>query len=134
MSCLDLINMKWKWHKKLLVIFGLFLIMTLFLLSRDVSDIYNTYGYVVNSNIVFNLDLEHTDILNKKNYIKVNGDVCDLEVLDIGDIQVDRDNLINYQEIVLDGYQSDYENQVVKLTIYYNKEKVWKKLKKVIWR
>lgn len=134
MRYLDLLNVKCKWHWKVIWLFCLFAFFVSFVLSRDIQDVYNTFGYVKNGNIVFNLDLDHVNILDKIDCLKVNGVISEAKVLNVGELMIDEKNLINYQDVILDSSNNYVENQVVKLNIYHNKEKVWRKLKKIIWR
>ena len=51
----------------------------------------------------------------------------------MGEISLDKENLINYQDVYLKVDNELRENQVFKLTIMYNKEKVYEKLKKMLF-
>ena len=51
----------------------------------------------------------------------------------VGTLSVDKDTLTNYQEISLKLNSTLRENQVFKIVILYNKEKVIKKVKKLLF-
>ena len=51
----------------------------------------------------------------------------------VGTFSVDKDTLTNYQEISLKLNSTLRENQVFKIIILYNKEKVIKKVKKLLF-
>ena len=61
--------------------------------------------------------------INEKNY--------DIELVSISNILIEPNNYTNYQEITLRINDSYPENIVVNASIYYSKEKVLTKIKKL---
>ncbi len=131
MTYLDLLNIRYKVQGKIMLLMIFFLGLFLYVMNIKISDVYNTFGYIEESMLNINVPLDYSDTLNKMEFIKIDDKRSDLEILNISEILIDKENLISYQIISFDG--SKYkENQLVKVTIYYNKEKVWQKLKKII--
>ena len=91
-----------------------------------------TYGYKENGLIVAKISIDTPDILNSIDYIKIGDKKYKTLVNSIGEISLDKENLINYQEVYLKFNNDLKENQVFKLTIMYNKEKVYKNFKTII--
>lgn len=131
MTYLDLLNIRYKVKGKVFLSMIIFLGLLIYIINIKISDVYNTFGYVEENMLNINVPLTYSDTLNKMEFIKINDEKTDLEILNISEILVDKENLINYQVISLDGSRYK-ENQLMKVTIYYNKEKVWQKLKKII--
>ena len=125
MSYLDLLNIKYKFKIFLLITIIFFIVICTYILNLEIYDTNITYGYKENGLIVAKISIDTPDILNSIDYIKI-GD-------SIGEISLDKENLINYQEVYLKFNNDLKENQVFKLTIMYNKEKVYKKLKKMLF-
>ena len=66
-------------------------------------------------------------------YIKVDNKKYLGKVINISEVQLDNVSLINYQEVKLETSVDAVDNQIFKVSIFYNKEKVIKKIKKIIF-
>lgn len=134
MSYLDLINIKYKTKLRfILLICGLILLVG-WLFNKEITSIYKTLGYVDGDKILLNIPIDYLDILEKMEYVKVNDQKYNLEVLDISEVLLDSELLVNYQVVSFKKCQDWLDNQVLNINIFYQKEKVWKKLEKFIWR
>ena len=63
---------------------------------------------------------------------KIDDEKSDLEVLYVSDILIDTDTLVNYQEVIVASSKNYPENLIINISIYYNKEKVLDKIKKLL--
>lgn len=132
MKYLDLLNVKYKMPYSLLGIFLIFLVVIFSIANLLVCDVYNTYGSVYQNNIVVDIPIEYSDTIDNMEYLLIGDKKQIPEVLSVSEILLDSNSLINYQEFVLSNNADLIENMAYKITIYYNKEKVWEKLKKLI--
>ena len=133
MSYLDLLNIKYKFKIFLLTTIMIFIGICIYILNLEMYDTNITYGYKENGLIVAKISIDTPDILNSIDYIKIGDKKYNVLVNSVGEIGLDKENLINYQDIYLEFDNDLKENQVFKLTIMYNKEKVYKKLKKMLF-
>ena len=131
MSYLDLLNIKYKF--KIFLLTTIMIFIGICILNLEMYDTNITYGYKENGLIVAKISIDTPDILNSIDYIKIGDKKYKTLVNSIGEISLDKENLINYQEVYLKFNNDLKENQVFKLTIMYNKEKVYKKLKKMLF-
>ena len=82
--------------------------------------------------MVLNIPINYSDTILKGEYFKIDDEKVDLEVLYVSDILINTDTLVNYQEIIV-ASKNDYpENLIINISIYYNKEKVLDKIKKLL--
>lgn len=133
MSYQELLNMKYKsylyWH----VGFIILILILIFLQNYEVYDIYNTYGYYDKGGIKFNIPFINSDIINNMEYLKINNENYEYQNISISEILLDQATLTNYQEVSIEGAKSFIDNQVLKVTIYHNKEKIIKKIQKLLF-
>lgn len=133
MSYLDLLNIKYKFKKILILTIIIFIGMCIYILNLEIYDTNITYGYKEKGFIVAKISIDNPDIINSIAYIKVGDKKYKVLVNSVGEISLDKENLINYQDVYLKVDNELRENQVFKLTIMYNKEKVYEKLKKMLF-
>ena len=67
MSYDELINIKYHVYQVFIILVGIALIVSLYALKIEVYDVYNTKGYIKNSNLVINIPIENSDTI-------INGD------------------------------------------------------------
>lgn len=133
MSYLDLLNIKYKFKKFLILTIIIFIGICIYIMNLEIYDTNITYGYKENGLIVAKISIDTPDILNSIDYIKIGDKKYKTLVNSIGEISLDKENLINYQDVYLKVDNELRENQVFKLTIMYNKEKVYEKFKKMLF-
>lgn len=116
-----------KYHKKIYVFLILIIITILTLLSIKIYayDTYLTYG-VYDNCLVVNVPTNNSDSVLKGNYLQVDNKKYTYKVKNISELQYQ--NEINYQtyEIIID--EKYKTNEVKKITFFYNKEKIIKKI------
>lgn len=133
MNCLDLLNMKYKSFRFWIVFFLIFILILIFLQNYEVSDIYNTYGYYDKGGIKINLPIINSDIINRIEGIKIDNQDYEYQNINISEILLDPNTLMNYQEVTILVNHEFINNQVLKITIYHNKEKIRTKIKKLLF-
>lgn len=133
MSYLDLLNVKYKVKLGLIFII-LFIISTvIYVLNLELYDTKETYGYIENGLLITRLDVNTPDTINTMKYVVIGSKKYKTTLDKVGTLSVDKDTLTNYQEISLKINSTLRENQVFKIIILYNKEKVIKKVKKLLF-
>lgn len=133
MSYLDLLNVKYKVKLGLIFII-LFIISTvIYVLNLELYDTKETYGYIENGLLITRLDVNIPDTINTMKYVVIGSKKYKTTLDKVGTFSVDKDTLTNYQEISLKINSTLRENQVFKIIILYNKEKVIKKVKKLLF-
>ena len=91
-----------------------------------------TYGYVLDKQIITRLNIDTPDMINNIRYIVIGSKRYKTTLDKVGEFSIDKDNLVNYQDVYLQVESNLKENQVFKMKVLYNEEKVWEKLKKII--
>lgn len=132
MTYLDLINIKYNKNIFLIIISFIILSLIIYTLNLSMFDTYETFAYYSKNSLVLKINIENPDTINYLEFIKIGRKLHTATLMDASDVEFDKDNLISYQTLYfkIDGVYE--ENQVFKITILYNKEKVYKKLKKII--
>lgn len=128
----NLLNMPFKKPIFILGIISISCIISFWTFNQKIYDVYNTLGYINNDYLIVNIPVSSPDTISQMEYIKIDNQKYDLKIASISEIMLDQNSLVNYQEL---RFKVDkfYENQVMNVTIYYNKEKVLEKLKKIIF-
>lgn len=133
MSYLDILNMKYKYSFKIIILSTLFILFIIYLLNLDIYNTYQIKGYVIDNLVYFKLPIEYPDVINNLEYIKINEEKGNYEIKNISAVMFDEDNLVNYQLISIDTKKEEKEENIVNICIYYNKEKVYKKLQRLLF-
>lgn len=126
----ELLNIKYKVYNGFLVLIILGIILTVYLFNNEVYDVYNTFGYINNDNLILNIPIEYSDTVVNGEYLMINDKKYNYEILNISEIL--QSNNINYQEVTLKFENQFLENMVLNTNIYHTKEKVFTKIKKLI--
>lgn len=128
----ELLNVPYKTGKIFIIITIFIIVGILVILNVEIYDVYNTYAYYREGNMVLNIPINYSDTILNGKYFKIDDEKVDLEVLYVSDILINTDTLVNYQEIIV-ASKNDYpENLIININIYYNKEKVLDKIKKLL--
>lgn len=133
MSYHELLNMKYKSYGFGIVLSLILILVLIFLQNYEVCDIYNTYGYYEEGGIKFSLPIAHSDIINRIEGIKIDNQDYEYQNISISKILLDQNTLVNYQEIFMQVNGDFIDNQVLKITIYHNKEKIRKKIQRLLF-
>lgn len=132
MTYLDLINIKY--NKNLFLITTSFIILSLIIYTLNLSmfDTYETFAYYSKNSLVLKINIENPDTINYLEFIKIGKKLHKATLMDASDVEFDKENLVSYQTLYFKIDEVYEENQVFKIKILYNKEKVYKKIKKLI--
>lgn len=133
MNCHDLINVRYKKRFVFLLLIILFIGTLSYISNLVLCDAYNTNGYVLNGELIIHVPVKNPDTLSNLEYIKILDKKYEASIINISEVLFDQSSLVNYQEITFDGNFDFKDNQVVLVTIYYNKEKVSEKMRKILF-
>ena len=128
----ELLNIPYKPWKLLITMTIIIIICGLIIINIEIYDVYNTYAYYKEGNIVLNIPINYSDTILNGEYFKIDDEKSDLEVLYVSDILINTDTLVNYQEVIVASSKNYPENLIINISIYYNKEKVLDKIKKLL--
>lgn len=128
----ELLNIPYKPWKLFITMTIIIIICGLIIINIEIYDVYNTYAYYKEGNIVLNIPINYSDTILNGEYFKIDDEKSDLEVLYVSDILIDTDTLVNYQEVIVASSKNYPENLIINISIYYNKEKVLDKIKKLL--
>lgn len=132
MSYYELLNIRYKINIKVIIVLVIFISLVIWLMNKSVSSVYNTYAYYKDNYLIVNIPIDNPDTINNMEYIKINDNLVKGKVIKVSEEILDSAANIAYQEIYMDIDYSLYDNQVLKVTIYYNNEKVGKKIKRLL--
>ena len=133
MNYLDLINIKYSCRKGLFVLIVIFMTLLVYVLNLNMYESFNTYGYVQDELLNIKISIEIPDMLTNLKYVKIGSNNYKVEIKEISDMLLDEENLINYQMVKLKIDERLNDNQVFKIGIFYNEEKVYKKILKMLF-
>ena len=133
MNYLDLINIKYSFKISLFILSIAFIIILGYVFNLNIYESYNTYGYVQDELINIKISIENPDVLTSLKYIKIGSKNYNAEVKEIGEVMLDKENIVNYQMAKLKIDERLNNNEVFKIGIFYNEEKVYEKLKKILF-
>lgn len=125
----DKLNIKYGILTIILVIILLGLIIYMHFLK--VYSVYNSIGYFEDGFLIINIEMDNSDVVNNKNYLKINNLKYKYDIFEKSNLLIE--NNINYYTYKLKV--SDYnfeENKIENITFYYNKENLIKKIAKII--
>lgn len=128
----ELLNVPYKTGKIFIIITIFIIVGILVILNVEIYDVYNTYAYYREGNMVLNIPINYSDTILNGKYFKIDDEKVDLEVLYVSDILINTDTLVNYQEIIVVSKNDYPENLIINISIYYNKEKVFDKIKNLL--
>lgn len=133
MNYLDLINIKYTFKFSLIIFLIFFVLFISYVLNLNIYENFTSYGYVLDDQINLKVLVDNPDILNNLKYIKIGSKDYKAEVKEISEVMLDSENFINYQIVKLKIDERLNDNEVFKVDIFYNEEKVYKKLKKILF-
>ena len=97
----ELLNVPYKTGKIFIIITIFIIVGILVILNVEIYDVYNTYAYYREGNMVLNIPINYSDTILNGKYFKIDDEKVDLEVLYVSDILINTDTLVNYQEIIV---------------------------------
>ncbi len=126
----ELIHIKYNVYRIFIVLVIITIIASIYITRIEVYDVYNTKGYIKNSNLILNIPIEHSDTITNGEYLIIDEQKYEFKIANISDVLLS--NNINYQEIVLNIDSNLSENSIVDISVYHDKEKVETKIKEIV--
>lgn len=126
-----LLNIPYKTYKIFISIIVIGLLILVIALNIEVYDVYNTYAIYKNDNLILNMPITYSDTIKNAKYLKIDDEKHEFHILYISEILLDTSSMTNYQEVVISSDLKLTTNTLVNISIYYNKEKVIEKIKKL---
>ncbi len=118
-------------HRSLLVIFAIIVFLSIYILNKDLYDKVDLSSVSDGNYLLVTVPVLYSDTL-KEAQLKIDNEYESYIIIDISDLNYDEYSKTNYQIYTI-GINKIYpENQIVKLSFYYNKEKIFKKVIKLI--
>lgn len=127
-----LLNIKCHKLSMLLIVFILLIIFSIYLGNLEVYERYNLMGIYKENYLYVNVPLENSDTIIKAEYLCINRKKYKFKISNISDLLYDYSLNVNYQEIIMNIEKVFLENELVNITFYYNKEKLYKKIINII--
>ena len=115
-----------------IIIFMLLIIMLGCVINLSIYNVYETNAFVDGDVIVFKIRPGSNEIIDKKEYILIDNVKYYLDVVDISPVAISKEEQEAYQLVSLKN--NDFRNNsILKINIYYNKEKIYKIIKKFMF-
>jgi len=126
-----LLNMKYSKNYILYTFLLLLLVLAIVSFNISIYDEYNTVGIANDKGISLDIPLTNSDAINKGKYLKISHQKYHYKIESISGIEVI--NYTNYQNYQIRIDESFKENEVLKITFYYHKQKMIKKIINIIF-
>lgn len=130
MNYYKLKNIKYKNNALIIIFFGIVGILLFLLIFLQSYDNFVTYASFNGKNFIIPVKLENSDIISKANILKIDDKTYNFSISSISEIF--NENYINYQNYEITVPVKFRNNEVKKITFYYKKERMIKKILKLI--
>ena len=130
MNYYKLKNIKYKNNTLIIIFFGIVCILLFLLIFLQSYDNFVTYASFNGENFIIPVKLENSDIISKANILKIDDKTYNFSISSISEIF--NENYINYQNYEITIPVKFKNNEVKKITFYYKKERMIKKILKLI--
>ena len=130
MNYYKLKNIKYKNNTLIVIFFGIVSILLFLLIFLQSYDNFVTYASFNGKNFIIPVKLENSDIISKANILKIDDKTYNFSISSISEIF--NENYINYQNYEITVPVKFKNNEVKKITFYYKKERMIKKILKLI--
>lgn len=131
MDYFDILIIKPKYKVKFIIMIIILIVILLFLFNFQVSNTLKLKGIINNNEIILNLPVKYSDTLIDGKFIKINNTKYLYKITNISPIKIDEQNMINYQTIHLKINEKLYQNQIIDITMFFQKEKLINKIKRI---
>lgn len=105
------------------------ILIFLLILFFPVYRVYSTYFYVDQTLIYIKLPINYPDIIEKMEYGIINEQKYSLPIKNVSPVMVNKETMESYQLVALESPKTFFNDEIIKIDIYYDKQKVWQKLK-----
>ena len=128
MDYYNILNIKPNYNKMyiffIITLVGLFI----FTLNLKIYDTFKLKGIVNNNLILINLPIKYSDTIVKGKFVKIDNKKYSYQIKNISTIKIDKSNLIEYQTNEIKVSKKIYQNEIINLIIYFQKEKLINKI------
>ena len=121
------------YHKHFVLAFIIIIILISLVISCQIKaySSFKTYGIYIDNHLYIDIPINNSDAVQKGEYLKIDDEKYAIEIEEISDLQVE--GSINYQTYSLKSFKEFKNNEVVEITFYYNKQRIIKKIIKLIF-
>lgn len=130
MNYYKLKNIKYKNNTLIIIFFGIVGILLFLLIFLQSYDNFVTYAGFNEKNFIIPVKLENSDIISKAKILKIDDKTYNFSISSIS--KIFNENYINYQNYEITVPVKFKNNEVKKITFYYKKERMIKKILKLI--
>lgn len=130
MNYYKLKNIKYKNNALIIIFFGIVGILLFLLIFLQSYDNFVTYASFNGKNFIIPVKLENSDIISKAKILKIDDKTYNFSISSIS--KIFNENYINYQNYEITVPVKFKNNEVKKITFYYKKERMIKKILKLI--
>lgn len=130
MNYYKLKNIKYKNNTLIIIFIGIVGISLFLLIFLQSYDNFVTYASFNGKNFIIPVKLENSDIISKAKILKIDDKTYNFSISSISEIF--NENYINYQNYEITVSVNFKNNEVKKITFYYKKERMIKKILKLI--
>jgi len=126
-----LLNIKYKRFGLIFIIILLLIILLILGFNIKTYNTYQIYGVYQNNYLAVNVPIIDSDAVLNGLYLKVNNDKYDYKIDRISSLEY-YDN-VNYQTYYLNLTNNYQENEILKITFYYKKQRIIRKIFELIF-
>ena len=130
MNYYKLRNIKYQNNAIIIIFTGIICILLFLLMVLKCYDSFVTYASFNGISFIVPIKLENSDIISDADILKIDDKTYNFSILNISEIF--NENYINYQNYEITVPAKFKNNEVKKITFYYKKERMIKKILKLI--
>lgn len=130
MNYYKLRNIKYQNNAIIIIFTGIICILLFLLMVLKSYDSFVTYASFNGISFIVPIKLENSDIISDADILKIDDKTYNFSILNISEIF--NENYINYQNYEITVPAKFKNNEVKKITFYYKKERMIKKILKLI--
>ena len=130
MNYYKLRNIKYQNNAIIIIFTGIICILLFLLMVLKSYDSFVTYASFNGISFIVPIKLENSDIISDADILKIDDKTYNFSILNISEIF--NENYINYQNYEITIPAKFKNNEVKKITFYYKKERMIKKILKLI--
>ena len=127
-----LLHIKYHNHLCALLIFVLLVILSWYIAKKDMYDKLDILAVSDGENLLLNIPVKYSDTLNESTIISIKNKRYSYKLNSISELLYDEVTKTNYQTFSISIEDKFPLNEIVNVRIYYNKEKIYLKVLKLI--
>lgn len=127
-----LLHLSYRNHVSIVVIFLLIIVLTVYLSSNSLWERLDLMGISDGENLLVSVPVTNSDTFTKTPVLKINNKRISYTITAISELEYDATSQLNYQIYTIQVSEKYPLNSIVKLSFYYDQEKIYKKVIKFI--